>query len=532
MKYINGLEMKNALINAHANLTNERNTIDALNVFPVPDGDTGTNMLLTFTSGIDAIRKIEENHLGRLMQAFSKGLLMGARGNSGVILSQIFRGMAIVLAEEMEADVCMLSESLISARNVAYKAVMSPVEGTILTVISDIAKCCNNCREIDVLQFSKQVLESGEVSLENTPNLLPVLKEAGVVDSGGYGLLVIFKGIDKFLNGEILAFEEETEVLDTLNIQNTTEEFGYCTEFIIELDEEKVEENHFTEDRLKQQLIKIGDSLVVVHDDDIVKVHVHTLIPGEALNIGQKYGEFLKLKIENMTVQHSEVADSQPRRKYAIVCVSPGEGISKMFKELGATHIIDGGQTMNPSTNDFSKIIENANAENVILIPNNSNIIMAASQAKNLMDSNEVHVEVIPTKSVSQCQVALTFFNEDASISENLEEMVDAYSDLKYGEVTYAVRDTVMNDVEVKKGQYIAIFDKKIITSVKDRSQALMSLLEAMTDDDNDIISIITGNDVDDSDELEEMILSTYEDYEVEIYEGKQNIYSYFVSVE
>ncbi len=537
MVYINGEQARKALINAHANLGNERDKVDSLNVFPVPDGDTGTNMYLTFTSGVDSIKESDEVHLGKVLKQFSRGLLMGARGNSGVILSQIFRGIALKLEDKESADICSFAEAIINGRDVAYKAVMNPVEGTILTVISDIAKSCADCRNKNIDSLLDLVIASGNKSLENTPNLLPVLKEAGVVDSGGYGLMVIFSGIHSYFHGEIITSQVVSDVFDSATVTNEDTEFGYCTEFIIELDENKLRNNKFSEDKLKQQFSKLGDSLVVVHDEDIVKVHVHTLVPGEALNIGQKYGEFLKLKIENMTVQHNEHYNDQPKvekSEYAVICVSPGEGISELFRELGATHIIDGGQTMNPSTNDFVELIKSANAKNVLLIPNNSNIIMAASQAKELMDGEGVNVEVIEAKSVSQCQVALSFFNTEADVKTNKEEMEDSYADLKYGEITYAVRDTNMNGVDVKKGEYIAIHNKKIVKSVNDREKALNALLSEMVDDESDIISIIYGEDVDEKDleKLESMISADFSDLELELNSGKQPIYSYFVSVE
>ncbi len=539
MTLITGNDIKDALLNAHACLINEKDKIDALNVFPVPDGDTGTNMLLTYSSGIEAIRNLEDASVADVSKAFSKGLLMGARGNSGVILSQIFRGMSKYFDGKTKITANDFAKSLVDGRNVAYKAVMNPVEGTILTVISDMSKDVYKLRDQnDVIEMLNTIVKIGEESLNYTPELLPVLKEAGVVDSGGYGLMVIFKGIRDYFTGEITAPVEGVKVLDTANVAGESTEFGYCTEFIVEVDEAKALQNNFSEELIKQQLTKIGDSLVVVHDDDILKVHVHTLLPGEALNIGQKYGEFLKLKIENMTLQHEEIineSSSGSRQKYAVIAVSPGEGISKQFSELAATHIIDGGQTMNPSTNDFVSIIKKANAENIIILPNNSNIIMAANQTKELIEeSTDMKVEVIPTKSIIQGMVSLSFFNGDIDIEENVAEMIDAYEEVKYGEVTYAVRDTTMNDVEIKSGEYISIFDKNIISSTPNKIDSLLKLIEAMIDEESSVISLVYGKDVnqEEIDTVVEKLEDLYSDCDLELCAGQQDVYSYFVGVE
>ncbi len=538
MNLLTGKELKEALLNSYACLSNEKGTIDALNVFPVPDGDTGTNMLLTYSSGVEAIKNLEEDNVGAIAKAFSRGLLMGARGNSGVILSQIFRG----LSKSFEGSVSVNTEDFIKAlvisRETAYKAVMNPVEGTILTVISDIAKDIHKYRnQEDFKVLMDLIVETGKTSLDNTPELLPVLKEAGVVDSGGYGLMVIIEGIRDYLYGNICETTENVKVFDNANVADESTEFGYCTEFIIELNDKKSVENKFSEEKLKQQLNNLGDSLVVVHDEDIVKVHVHTLVPGEALNIGQMYGEFLKLKIENMTVQHDELIKPsiEEKEKYAIVAVSPGNGIDKIFKDLSVNNIINGGQTMNPSTNDFVLAIEKLNAENIIILPNNSNIIMAATQAKEIIEeSSDIKVEVIPTKSIIQAMVSLSFFNSNADLAENVEEMIGAYEDLNYGEVTYAVRDTVMNDVEIKSGEYIGIFDKKIVCSTTDKMESLFNLIDAMMNDDASVITLVCGKDIE-ADELakvETALEEKYAGFDFEIYRGEQEVYSYFVGVE
>lgn len=536
MSLITGNEIKKALYNAFAGLTNEKEKIDALNVFPVPDGDTGTNMLLTYTSGYNAIKDLNDASVDEIMKAFSRGLLMGARGNSGVILSQIFRGMSNSFKNKSTIDGFDFIEALVSARETAYKAVMNPVEGTILTVINDMSKDAYKYKEqTDVNMVLSLAIESGEKSLNNTPNLLPVLKEAGVVDSGGYGLMVIFRAIKKYFDGEVIEFTDEIKVFDSADITNESTEFGYCTEFIIELDEIKSEKNNFSEQKLKQQLNKLGDSLVVVHDEEIVKVHVHTLIPGEALNIGQMYGEFLKLKIENMTLQHEEIVRNEKVKEYAIIAVSPGDGISTLFKENGVTDIVDGGQTMNPSTNDFVSLIENSNAKNILILPNNSNIIMAAIQAKEIIeDRSDMLVEVIPTKSIIQGLASLSFFNIETDIKTNLDEMIEAYEEVKYGEVTYAVRDTTMNGVDITAGDFISIFDKKIIESTNDKIKSLMNLLDVMVDEDTSVITLICGNDIsqEEKEKVKNLIEVKYKDYDLELHQGNQDVYSYFVGVE
>ncbi|MFV0499397.1 MAG: DAK2 domain-containing protein [Bacilli bacterium] len=536
MGLITGNDIKGALQNAFAALTIEKDNIDNLNVFPVPDGDTGTNMLLTYRSGYNAIKDLENENVDIVMKSFSKGLLMGARGNSGVILSQIFRGLSISFQDKDKIDAFDFIEALVKARETAYKAVMNPVEGTILSVISDMSKDVYKYRDnTDVKMVLSLAIETGEKSLENTPNLLPVLKEAGVVDSGGYGLIVIFKAFKKYFDGEIIDISQEANIFDSAKINNEPTEFGYCTEYIIELDEKKIKENNFSEQKLKQQLNKLGDSLVVVYDEELVKVHVHTLAPGEVLNIGQKYGEFIKLKIENMTVQHDEIIDKKKKEKYAIIAVSSGSGISNLLKKEGVTNIVEGGQTMNPSTSDFVSLIEKTNAEKFIILPNNSNIIMATMQAKEIIEkSTKKHVEVVPTKSIIQCLASLSFFNSKVDIKHNLAEMTAAYDDVNYGEVTYAVRDTVMNNVKIKEGEFIGIFNKKIINSMSSKTETLFNLISAMVNDETSLITIIYGKDVSENDieNIRSRIENNYKYYDLEIINGNQDVYSFLIGVE
>ncbi len=532
MKYLDGKEFKNFIEYGYLNLCINKEIIDNLNVFPVPDGDTGTNMLLTYTSGFEAVKNLEGS-IAEISRAFSKGLLMGARGNSGVITSQIFRGMSMAFEGMEQVDCETFIEGLISASETAYKGVMSPVEGTILTVIRESAFAMKKYRKVDdfVTLIDHLVTKAKQV-LDNTPNLLQVLKEAGVVDSGGYGLVVIFEGFQKYLSGEELSAVDVTLPVESVKVSGESE-FGYCTEFIIELDTTRELAAKFNEDMLKQQLTKLGDSLVVVHDDNIVKVHVHTLTPGEALNIGQKYGEFLKLKIENMTVQHEEILrDKAEIKEYAIISVSNGAGISELFYEYGVTSIIEGGQTMNPSTSDFVEKIDGLNAKNIIILPNNSNIIMAAEQACELV--NDKNVSVVKTKSVMQAFVALTFFDESVDLETNIAEMMTAYEDLKVGEITYAVRDTVTNGTTIEKDDFIAITNKEVINASKTSFEALKKLLENMLDVDTELLMLIFGKDVSDEEkkEVEAYLAKNYPDVEIEFHDGKQEIYYYYVSCE
>ncbi|MBQ4164404.1 MAG: DAK2 domain-containing protein, partial [Turicibacter sp.] len=450
LKQINGIVFKQMVINGANNLANKSKYVDQLNVFPVPDGDTGTNMSMTMTAGAKELVSLEEASIGKVAKVLSRGLLMGARGNSGVILSQLFRGFATGLEGKDEANVEEIAKALESGVKTAYKAVMKPVEGTILTVARESAEAANLKYETveTIVDLYQLVLDEMQVSLDRTPELLPVLKEVGVVDSGGQGLLYIFEGFLKALQGETITLEAQTETVGEAAqtaLSSDEVEFGYCTEFIIRLDETRTP---FKEDVFRGRLEKLGNSIVVVQDEDIVKVHVHTLTPGDALNLAQKHGEFMKLKIENMTEQHNEIIgqnapQAEPvkreQREYGIITVVAGEGVKQLFEEQGCHYVIEGGQTMNPSTEDFLKAIDELNAKNIIILPNNSNIIMAANQAAQVTE--DVNVVVVPSKTIPQGYTALMMFNENASVEDNTEEMTQAISEVKSGQVTYAVRD-------------------------------------------------------------------------------------------
>ena len=543
LKQINGIVFKQMVINGANNLANKSKYVDQLNVFPVPDGDTGTNMSMTMTAGAKELVSLEEASIGKVAKVLSRGLLMGARGNSGVILSQLFRGFATGLEGKDEANVEEVTKALESGVKTAYKAVMKPVEGTILTVARESAEQANLKYETveTIVDLYQLVVDEMQISLGRTPELLPVLKEVGVVDSGGQGLLYIFEGFLKALQGETITLEAQTETVGEAAqtaLSSDEVEFGYCTEFIIRLDETRTP---FKEDVFRGRLEKLGNSIVVVQDEDIVKVHVHTLTPGDALNLAQKHGEFMKLKIENMTEQHNEIigqsapqAESVKReqREYGIISVVAGEGVKQLFEEQGCHYVIEGGQTMNPSTEDFLKAIDELNAKNIIILPNNSNIIMAANQAAQVTE--DVNVEVIPSKTIPQGYTALMMFNENATVEDNTEEMTQAISEVKSGQVTYAVRDTQMNGVDIKENDFIGILDKDIVVSVPERFESACTLVDKMIDEDSEIVTILYGEgvDEDEADELAEYIENKYDDVEVTIFDGQQPVYSYIISVE
>ena len=543
LKQINGIVFKQMVINGANNLANRSKYVDQLNVFPVPDGDTGTNMSMTMTAGAKELVSLEEASIGKVAKVLSRGLLMGARGNSGVILSQLFRGFATGLEGKDEADIEDIAKALESGVKTAYKAVMKPIEGPILTVARESAEAAGAKYETveTIVDLYDLVVNEMQISLNRTPELLPVLKEVGVVDSGGQGLLYIFEGFLKALKGETIALEAQTEATGEsaqTALSSDEVEFGYCTEFIIRLDEERTP---FKEDVFRGRLEKLGNSIVVVQDEDIVKVHVHTLTPGDALNLAQKHGEFVKLKIENMTEQHNEIIgqnapQSEPAKReqaeYGIISVVAGEGIKHLFEEQGCHYVIEGGQTMNPSTEDFLKAIDELNAKNIIILPNNSNIIMAANQAAQVTE--DVNVVVVPSKTIPQGYTALMMFNEHASVEDNTEEMNQAITEVKSGQVTYAVRDTQMNGVDIKENDFIGILDKDIIVSVPERFESACALVDKMIDEDSEIVTILYGEgvDEDEADELAEYIENKYDDVEVTIFDGQQPVYSYIISVE
>ncbi|HDD0308710.1 TPA: fatty acid kinase catalytic subunit FakA [Staphylococcus aureus] len=544
---INGKLFADMIIQGAQNLSNNADLVDSLNVYPVPDGDTGTNMNLTMTSGREEVENNLSKNIGELGKTFSKGLLMGARGNSGVILSQLFRGFCKNIESESEINSKLLAESFQAGVETAYKAVMKPVEGTILTVAKDAAQAAvekaNNTE--DCIELMEYIIVKANESLENTPNLLAVLKEVGVVDSGGKGLLCVYEGFLKALKGEkveakVAKLDKDEFVHDEHDFHGVinTEDiiYGYCTEMMVRFGKNK---KAFDEQEFRQDMSQFGDSLLVINDEEIVKVHVHTEYPGKVFNYGQQYGELIKLKVENMREQHREVIrkeqhTAKPKMETvetAIITISMGEGISEIFKSMGATHIISGGQTMNPSTEDIVKVIEQSKCKRAIILPNNKNILMASEQAASIVDAEAV---VIPTKSIPQGISALFQYDVDATLEENKAQMADSVNNVKSGSLTYAVRDTKIDGVEIKKDAFMGLIEDKIVSSKSDQLTTVTELLNEMLAEDSEILTVIIGQDAEQAvtDNMINWIEEQYPDVEVEIHEGGQPIYQYFFSVE
>ncbi|HAR4522286.1 TPA: DAK2 domain-containing protein [Staphylococcus aureus] len=544
---INGKLFADMIIQGAQNLSNNADLVDSLNVYPVPDGDTGTNMNLTMTSGREEVENNLSKNIGELGKTFSKGLLMGARGNSGVILSQLFRGFCKNIESESEINSKLLAESFQAGVETAYKAVMKPVEGTILTVAKDAAQAAvekaNNTE--DCIELMEYIIVKANESLENTPNLLAVLKEVGVVDSGGKGLLCVYEGFLKALKGEkveakVAKIDKDEFVHDEHDFHGVinTEDiiYGYCTEMMVRFGKNK---KAFDEQEFRQDMSQFGDSLLVINDEEIVKVHVHTEHPGKVFNYGQQYGELIKLKVENMREQHREVIrkeqhTAKPKMETvetAIITISMGEGISEIFKSMGATHIISGGQTMNPSTEDIVKVIEQSKCKRAIILPNNKNILMASEQAASIVDAEAV---VIPTKSIPQGISALFQYDVDATLEENKAQMADSVNNVKSGSLTYAVRDTKIDGVEIKKDAFMGLIEDKIVSSQSDQLTTVTELLNEMLAEDSEILTVIIGQDAEQevTDNMINWIEEQYPDVEVEVQEGGQPIYQYFFSVE
>lgn len=537
MNIIDGALLREMIVSGANKLTNDKPIIDKLNVFPVPDGDTGTNMSLTIASAISELNKEQSNELTAIGKAISKGSLMGARGNSGVILSQILRGFAKGIEGKEYLDAKSFAKALKEASNVAYTAVMKPVEGTILTVIRETASFANQLAKqnqtIDMKLFLNKMLEEARNSLLRTPELLKALKEAGVVDSGGKGLVCFFEGMVSAFEGKMVERKEANQIdydefmANDNHIFEGEIKYGYCTEFMV-LDAD------IEPDELRIKIEHMGDSMVVVGDDNIIKTHIHTNDPGTVLAIAGSYGALDRIKIENMRLQQKAlIKDAEPQKmnKYGIISVVMGKGMESIMKDLAVDHVIEGGQTMNPSTKDFVKAIEDIHAENIIIFPNNSNIIMAAKQAKDLITDKEV--VVIETKTIPQAIAALLVFDAEADLSTNQEAMTQAKQNIKSGQVTYAVRDTSSNGIEIKDGDIIGIADSAIVCSEKSVEDAVVKLIEKMVDD-NDIITLYYGEDVTEADakSMQQKIESIYSDMDVELVQSGQPIYYYLISVE
>lgn len=556
IKIINAETLQKMFIAGAKNLEAKKEWINELNVFPVPDGDTGTNMTLTIMSAAKEVGAIAEPTMETIAKAISTGSLRGARGNSGVILSQLFRGFTREIKKNEEINTEVLSRACVKAVETAYKAVMKPKEGTILTVAKGMAdKACEMLGESDdLVVVIDEIIKHGDYVLSQTPEMLPVLKQAGVVDSGGQGLMTVLKGAYDALLGKEIDYTLETVsapssiVADDIPMDEADIKFGYCTEFIINLDHPMPE----TEEKsFKAFLESIGDSIVLVADDEIVKVHVHTNQPGEAFTKALTYGSLSRMKVDNMREEHHErliknaekIAAQQkaeeekkkieePKKKYGFIAVSVGAGLDEIFKGLNVDYIISGGQTMNPSTEDILNAVDQVNAETIFVLPNNKNIILAANQAESLVEDK--NIVVIPSKTIPQGISAMIGFVEDNSADENKEAMIDSMSYVKTGEITYAVRDTVIDDKEIREGNIMGIGDEGILAVGDDITTTTVKMIKEMQDEDSEIVSIYYGEGVteDEANTLAEKICEEMPDLEVEVYAGGQPVYYYIASVE
>jgi len=546
---INGLVLAEMIDLGSKNLAKNAEKINSLNVFPVPDGDTGTNMNLSMSSGAKETAANVVENIGELGKSFSKGLLMGARGNSGVILSQLFRGMSQYIADKKEIDAKEFAEAIQNGVSIAYKAIIKPVEGTILTVAREAAeaglKAAKNTDSI--IEVMEAIYAESQASLKRTPDLLPILKEVGVVDSGGQGLVCVYQGFVAALKGEKIEGLEsvETNVVDMQFEDNHDMDFmspedivyGFCTEFTVRLDKEKKE---FDEDEFRADMSKFGDSLLVISDSEYVKIHVHTETPGEVFNYGQQYGELIKIKSDNMREQHREVLRKQevkqatsPKelKEQAMISISMGAGLSKVLTSMGVDYIVEGGQTMNPSTEDIMKAIKEVNAKNIFIFPNNKNIQLAAKQAAELAEEN---VFVIESKTAPQGLAAVMVFNPQAIPEENFANMQEVLSTVSTLEVTHAVRDTNIEGVEIKKDEFMGIRNGKIVVSNLSLNTVLEELLEKSIDEDTEIVTLYLGEESTEeyTDFLEKLIEEKYPNVEVELIESGQPVYPYIIGVE
>ncbi len=548
MKYerINGHDFYNMVVNASNRLVEESDFVNALNVFPVPDGDTGTNMSMTFKAAVKEIENLNSESIGETSKKLAKGALMGARGNSGVILSQILRGISKGLEGKNDVDSTELALAFLEGSKSAYKAVMRPTEGTILSVIRAAAEAAVKEEKQDVIDLLKVVVDASKVMLDKTPELLPALKKAKVVDSGGMGLYIILQGMYDALKDGIKAEIQDVVVKDANvtgagagSAKDIDIKFGYCTEFIILGDAKKAK-------AFQDEIESLGDSMIVVGYDDVIKVHIHTNNPGLVLEKAVAVGELSKIKIDNMREEHREMlekeelladkneeveAEEVEMKKYAFVSVAMGSGITNVLKDLGVDYVIEGGQTMNPSTQDMMECISKLNAEHIFILPNNKNIIMAANQAAEIADKD---VRVIPTKSIPQGITCITMFNPEQDVDSNEASLMEALDMVKTGSVTYAVRDTEMDGIEIKEGNMLGLVEGKIKKVGADYFDVAKETLESMIDDESELITIFYGSDVDES-KIEDFVAELeekYEDFDVQCYKGDQPLYYFIMSVE
>lgn len=547
MTNINAGMMRNAIKSAIKNLDVNKEMVNSLNVFPVPDGDTGINMFLTIKSAGNYALAEETTHCGELSQALSKGALMGARGNSGVILSQILRGFYMGIQDFKELDVRAIKRGFESSKEIAYKAVMKPTEGTILSVVRYMAAFAvsNQSKYSDTIEYLEAIYAEGERALEKTPEMLPVLKEAGVVDSGGKGLLVLMRGAIDGLKGEEVQYTAEVVETKTQEVHfDENIKFGYCTEFIIHTDNT----DQHDADTLKEELLKFGDSLVCVKVEDIIKVHVHTNHPGKALELALERGYLTGIKSDNMRLQNAEVRraheeeqqkkyeslkaqDAGPQKEYGFVAVASGDGIMSVFKDFEVDEIVSGGQTMNPSVEDLTKKIEKINAKTIFVLPNNSNIVLTAEKAAEVSDKNVI---VIPTKTIPQGISAMINFDFDLDLDDAIETLNDAIKAVKSGSITYAVRDTTVSGKKINQGDYMGILESEIVSSSKDIYETVLETLKKGVDEDSSIITLYAGQDVTEvqMEELIEKLENEFDDITIEGLLGNQQVYYYLISIE
>ncbi|MBS4957527.1 MAG: DAK2 domain-containing protein [Clostridium sp.] len=548
MKYdrINGHDFYNMVVNASNRLLEESDFVNALNVFPVPDGDTGTNMSMTFKAAVKEIENLNSESIGETSKKLAKGALMGARGNSGVILSQILRGISKGLEGKISVDSVEFANAFVEGSKAAYKAVMKPTEGTILSVIRAASEAAVKSKKTDIVELLGEIVVESKVMLDKTPDLLPALKKAKVVDSGGMGLYIILQGMYDALKDGIKAEIKDISAKASTGasaqaIEDIDIKFGYCTEFIILGDASKAK-------AFQDEIEPLGDSMIVVGYDDVIKVHIHTNDPGLVLSKAVAVGELSKIKIDNMREEHREVLMSKEeyakaqteeaeeevtveKKKYAFVSVAMGEGITHVLKDLGVDYVIEGGQTMNPSTQDMMECISKLNADHIFILPNNKNIIMAATQAAEISDKD---VRVIPTKSIPQGITCITMFNAEHEVDENEAALMEALELVKTGSVTYAVRDTEMDGIEIKEGNMLGLVEGKINKVGEDYFQVAEEVLESMIDEDSELITIFYGKDVDESkiEEFTEKLEEKYEDCDVQFYKGDQPLYYFIMAVE
>ena len=543
---VNGEHLYYMMSNAANKLELQSEYVNSLNVFPVPDGDTGTNMSMTFRAAVKEIEGMDSKNIGEVSKKLAKGALMGARGNSGVILSQILRGISKGLEGKEEADASEFANALLEGSKSAYKAVMRPTEGTILTIVRTAGEVAVALKEDNITELMREVCRESKIMLDKTPEMLPALKKAKVVDSGGMGLLIILQGMQEALENGLkvttgtpqavkssVAKAQRSETMSEEDIK-----FGYCTEFIILGDSNHAEE-------FKSKVINKGDSLVVVGYEDVIKVHIHTNNPGKVLEEAVKFGELSKIKIDNMREEHREMLEGMYEeaaeteesvaagefKKYAFISVAMGEGMKNIFKDLGVDYVIEGGQTMKPSTQDMLEAIEKLNAEHIFILPNNKNIIMAANQAAEISDKD---IRVIPTKTIPQGITCITMFNPEADVEENTEELKEAMEMVKTTSVTYAVRDTEVDGKEIKEGNILGLVEGKIKEVGEDPYKVAEDLIDSLVDEDSELITIFYGKDCEEEkvDALIEKLEGKYEDLDVQCYKGEQPLYYFIMSVE